>query len=98
MKVASTAGGGLAEARERVEVAHEGVPTTRAALVGFRAGRVRRQPHEPRQQRLVLRVVEAVRALGAVRVRSLEVWVRALGEPDPDDRVTSFEHAGAAVL
>src|SRR4051812_3756093 len=86
------------EAGERVEVAHQGVATTDAGLVGLGAGRVRRQPQEPRQDRLVLRVVVAVGALRAVGVRALPVGVGALREADRDDRVTGLEDAGAAVL
>src|SRR5689334_5874425 len=78
----------LAEARERVEVTHEGVAPDicRAGLRRLR-DRVRGQPHEPWEMYLVLGVVVPIGTLRTVRVRTLLEGVRALGEANRDDRV-----------
>src|SRR5215471_2305485 len=87
------------EARERVEVAHQRVATY------VRRRRLRRlrdvvwcSAHEPRKEDLVLRVVVPVGTLTSVGVWPLPERVRALGEADPDHRVTRLEDVRAAVL
>src|SRR5215471_17229155 len=87
----------VAEAGELVQEAHEGVTADVRRRNLRRLGNIiRRRAHKPREENLVLRMVEPVRALRAVRVRPLQVGIRSDRETDPGHWITSLKEAAAA--
>src|ERR1700722_18125394 len=89
----------LAEAGERIQVAHEGIAANvRRGALGWLRGGVRSKPQEPREVHFVLRMVVPVGALSAVRVRTLFEGVGAHGEADRNYRVAGLENPTTSVL